>query len=429
MRIRLLALAVFLISASTGAAAEPSRFPLKESDTWVMVGDSITAQHLHSNYFEAFCYARYPKLTFRFRNSGVGGDTIPKVMARYDWDVAVWQPTVVSVELGMNDKGGFSTDQFIANMGKLDAMIHTAKARSIYLTSSPVNNGDTTKNIGGNARLNEYANALKKFAATKEAPFADQFHLLLDVWGNNKPNENLLNTIATLRNVAKDDKLEGVDHLRKFLDLHAKDKIVSMMGDPVHPGPTGQLTMAAALLKDLGAESFVSSVTLDGGKTHAQDCLVTDLKIEDGKISFIRLDERLPFPIPDEARPVLALYPEILELSRYTLAVRGLKGNHQLSINGIVIGSVTGDELEKGINLTAFEKGPIAEQGKAILAAVSAKEGLVGQARNLSRTAATSPEAKTNLDATLKKIEDLDAKIREAAKPKALKFELVSKGN
>src|SRR3982751_4779474 len=88
-------------------AADPATFPLKDGDTWVMAGDSITAQHLHSNYFEAFCYARYPKMTFRFRNSGVGGDTIPKVLARYDWDVAVWNPTVVSVELGMNDQGGF----------------------------------------------------------------------------------------------------------------------------------------------------------------------------------------------------------------------------------------------------------------------------------------------------------------------------------
>ena len=95
---------VLLALPGGSGAEEPSRFPLKDGDTWVMVGDSITAQHLHSNYFEAFCYARYPK--FAFRNSGVGGDTIPKAIARFDWDVAAWKPTVVSVELGMNDRGG-----------------------------------------------------------------------------------------------------------------------------------------------------------------------------------------------------------------------------------------------------------------------------------------------------------------------------------
>ena len=30
-----------------------------------MAGDSITAQHLHSNYFEAFCFARYPQAEVR----------------------------------------------------------------------------------------------------------------------------------------------------------------------------------------------------------------------------------------------------------------------------------------------------------------------------------------------------------------------------
>src|SRR5689334_3286010 len=73
MRTRLLALAALLVLLPAANAADPATFPLKDGDTWVMAGDSITAQHLHSNYFEAFCYARYPKMTFRFRNSGVGG--------------------------------------------------------------------------------------------------------------------------------------------------------------------------------------------------------------------------------------------------------------------------------------------------------------------------------------------------------------------
>src|SRR3982751_3366071 len=97
-------------------AAEPAVFPLKDGDVWVMAGDSITAQHLHSNYFEAFCYARYPKIKFAFRNSGIGGHTIPPTLPRLDYDIAAWKPTIVSVELGMNDQGGTPTDKFVANM-------------------------------------------------------------------------------------------------------------------------------------------------------------------------------------------------------------------------------------------------------------------------------------------------------------------------
>ena len=87
----LLALA---LTTAPSPAADP-KFPLKDGDVWVMAGDSITALHLHSNYFEAFCYARYPKLKFAFRNSGVGGHTIPSTLARFDYDVAAWKPTVV----------------------------------------------------------------------------------------------------------------------------------------------------------------------------------------------------------------------------------------------------------------------------------------------------------------------------------------------
>src|SRR5262249_10850187 len=212
--------------------------------------------------FEAFCFARYPNMHFAFRNSGVGGHTVPSTMARFDWDIAVWKPTVVSVELGMNDQGGTATGKYIANLSNFDAMIRKANAQPVYFTASPINNGNTTKNLGGNTRLNDYAIALKTFAQEKNAPFADQFHQLIDVWGRNKPSDALATAMTAIRSVAQNDKLEGVEHLREFLAIQAKNKVVpvSMMGDPVHPGPTGQLTMAAALLKDLGAEPFVSSL-------------------------------------------------------------------------------------------------------------------------------------------------------------------------
>jgi len=164
-----------------------------------------------------------------------------------------------------------------------------------------------------------------------------------------------------------------------------------------------------------------------GQVVSSKGCKIEMSGEEGGTIRFTRLDECLPFPIPDDARAVLPLYPTILELSQYTLAVQGLKGEYKLSINGIAIGSVNATDLEKGINLTGLAKGPIADQGKAILAAVSAKESLVSQARGQSKTA-IAPNAdqglKTKFEALLKQIETADGKIRDAAKPKALKFEL-----
>jgi hypothetical protein len=91
MHRRLLLLVVLATMPQWAFAQAKAEFPLKDGDIWVMAGDSITAQHLHTNYFEAFCFARCPNLKFSFRNSGVGGHTIPTTLARFDYDIAAWE--------------------------------------------------------------------------------------------------------------------------------------------------------------------------------------------------------------------------------------------------------------------------------------------------------------------------------------------------
>ena len=440
-RARFLALAVLLgVFAGPTRAADPT-FPLKDNDIWVMAGDSITAQHLHSNYFEAFCYARYQKTKFAFRNSGVGGHTIPSTLARFEYDIAAWKPTVVSVELGMNDSGGTKTEDFIKNMGGMVERIKKSGARPVILAASPVNDGTlSTKLAGRNQRLDEYATALKAFCEKEKLPYADQFHACLDPWGRNKPREKLTAAVLTdLKTVAADDTLPGVEQLRAFLAAQEKNpaKGVNLQGDPVHPGAPGQLMMAAALLKELGAEAFVSTVTVDAGAGTAdtKGCVVTDIKTAPTGASFDRLDECLPFPIPDDARAVLAIAPDVLALSNYTLAVKGLKdGNYLLKIGGAASGTFTAKQLADGINLTALapvplskDVNPIIAQMRNVLKAVADKEGIVGTWRGLSQRAhakGADPKLKDELAALTTKVEEADAKIRAAAKPQKLHFEI-----
>jgi lysophospholipase L1-like esterase len=429
------------LAASHPAAPPAAEFPLKDGDVWVMAGDSITAQHLHSNYFEAFCYARYPNLKFAFRNSGVGGHTIPSTLARFDYDIAAWKPTVVSVELGMNDKGGTPTEKFVANMGTMVERIRGIKARPVILSASPVNNGETMAKLGGNQRLHEYAAALKDYAAKENIPYSDQFHALIDLWGANKPKENLANAVAALKPVAADDSVAGIEHLRAFLSAQEKNpaKPVSMQGDAVHPGPPGQLMMAAALLRELGADGFVSSASVDaaGKLIESKGCRIDNLKAEAGRLEFDRQDERSAFPIPDDARQIVAFYPAILDLSQYLLRVAGLKeGTWTLKINGVPTAALSARELEAGVNLTAFgatpqakEVNPIVAQMRAILAAVSSKEGIVGQWRSLSQkahAAGADPSLQEQLASLTQKVEEADAKIRDAARAPKLHFELTA---
>jgi hypothetical protein len=216
----------------------------------------------------------------------------------------------------------------------------------------------------------------------------------------------------------------------------APNKSVSMQGDPVHPGPPGQLMMTAALLKALGADGFVSSVSLDaaGSVTEAKGCSVTDARAENRKLIFDRLDECLPFPIPDDARAVLPLAPQVAALSRYLLKVTGLKdGSYLLKIGGVPVAHVSTRGLSDGINLSALpdsigrDANPLLVQGRAILGAVAAKESIVNSWRSLSQRAHAPnapPELKDQLAALTRKVEEADGKIREAARPKKIRFEL-----
>jgi len=421
------------LAAGVGVAQAQSEFPLKDGDTWVMVGDSITAQHLHSNYFEAFCYARFPKLNFCFRNSGVGGDTIPKVLARFDWDVAAWQPTVVSVELGMNDQGGYSTEKFVEGMGTLLGRIRAVNARPVLLSASPINNGSFAPKQDGVNRLRDYSVALGALAAKEGIPYANQYGVLADFWAANKPSENVARSLADLRTLlAAQPNLAGAEHLKAFFDVWSKEpkQPVSMMGDGVHPGPTGQLTMAAALLAGLEAPGLVSRATIDapaGKATEAVQCTVENIKLAGDSLSFDRTDAALPFPVPDDARPVLAITDMVAKLSQYTLTVSGLKAErYNVAIDGVPCAAVAAADLAKGWDMGLLDKGPIADQCRSILQLVAAKEGIVGSWRGVSRAAAGGDQAQKAQLATLAgQVKDADAKIRAAAQPKLHHVELI----
>jgi len=436
------ALSVWFLAAgmiSLASGAEPAgQFPLRNGDVWVMAGDSITAQHLHSNYFEAFCFARYPELTFAFRNSGVGGHTIPSTLARFDYDVAAWKPTVISVELGMNDAGRFSREEFLKNMNTWLERVKSVPARPVIFTPSAVNDGSLLATLAKgnrNVRLNEYSLDLKTLAEQEHLPFADQFHTLIDRWGKNTANLQIAELMGPAKAAAANNAIPGVEHLREFLKAQTPpaQAPVSLQGNPVHPGPCGQLMMAAVLLKGLGADGFVSSVALDahGKNVTAKGCQVTNVNAEGNQVAFVRLDERLPFPVPADAAAVLPLTPEVLELSQYSLQLTGLpSGNYQVQLNEILVAAFTAEQLAHGVNLTPYAPGilpeprnPLLIQSAAILKAVAAKESLVSQWRGISKSAAATgadPKLKGQLPGLQTRIEEADAAIRVAARPQKL---------
>ena len=152
-----------------------------------MAGDSITAQRLHTNYIEAFYRTRHPEWHLHFRNSGIGGNRTGSVLARFDYDVAAWKPTIVSIELGMNDVNG-TVEDYIKGMRELIAKIRALPAQPVLISSSPVDDGSIMNDWKGDRcqKIHPFTEALKKLATDEHIVFVDQYHALIDLWGQNR---------------------------------------------------------------------------------------------------------------------------------------------------------------------------------------------------------------------------------------------------
>src|SRR5437016_3195508 len=107
-------LAVFM-GASLAAIAQDS-FALRDGDRVVFYGDSITDQRRYTSFVETYVVTRFPKLNVSFVHSGWGGDRVNgggggPIDVRLWRDVLPYNPTVVTIMLGMNDGGYRAFDQ------------------------------------------------------------------------------------------------------------------------------------------------------------------------------------------------------------------------------------------------------------------------------------------------------------------------------
>ena len=346
-----LCFSVLLFSAVTATAAD---FFFKDGDVVVMVGDSITEQHLYSNYVEMWTVTRFPKWKLTFRNVGIGGDRSVGGNARFTRDILIHKPTAITVDFGMNDGSyrAFEEATFKPYMDGLQGMANQAKSANIrvaWVTPQPLDKGDpgpTAMSEFYNDTLEKFSDGVRVIAEKNGGLFVDQFH----------PYLNVLNAART-----KMPKYERIT-----------------AGDAVHPGPPGQALMAASILKGLSFPSLVSSAEIDGTKgqlVNAANCEITSIEVKDGGLRFSRLDQALPF-FPADAASILPWSPILEELNDYRLKVTGLAaGDYDVRIGGVQVAKLSATQLAAGVNLasSALAAGPVAEQVKAIRAAIEAK--------------------------------------------------------
>ncbi len=403
-------------------------FPLRDGGTVVFLGDSITYQRLFTTYIEAYALTRFPKQPFTFRNVGVGGDTswfrrrvtsdenllIASSGAKQDdlveaavgaglsRDVLPLSPTVVMVDLGMNDHGfgAFREDLFrvyCRSQKEIVNVLGRNGVRVVLLTPQPIEElGPHPDQDARNLALRKFSDALKEISSTEGAIFVDQFDPYM--------------AIVLREHATNPDAFIGGEG-----------------GNSVHPGPAGHLLMAWAILRGLNAPASVSAMELTVSQptrvdvVRAKKCRVTNLKYEDGNLSFDRLDEALPMPVDSRSAPALKLAPVLDDLNQFVLKVNGLAaGNYHLAIDGESVGSVTATELANGYNL-ADRPSSITRQAQRVLSLVFKKNEVFFN-RWFNVQLGGGPASR--LEELDQQIGDLEAEINAARIPTAHHFEL-----
>lgn len=412
------------------AAALPAqqRFYLRDNDTVVFYGDSITEQKLYTTFVETFVVTRFPGMKVRFVHSGWGGDRVGgggggPIDERLQRDVIAYKPTVMTIMLGMNDGEYKASDEAIFQRYK-EGMEHIVQAmkkavpelRITLIEPSPYDDVTQEPRFPGgyNAVLLQYGQFLRELAQRNQMAVAD---------------------------------LNGpvVEALRKANALNPEGA-KAIVPDRVHPAAGGHLLMAGCLLKAWGASPVVSAVEIDAAAKQVkktENTAVTGLAVS-GTISWSEKDAALPMPVtarvlgPSQAprrNPAAATVNLALEssdfmetLNQQTLQVHGLQApKYTLKINGAVVGSYGREEFDKGLNLAVLPT-PMARQAASVhqltLRRTSLHELRWRQFQMAFRND-NLPRVSTiieNLDAL---DEELAVRQRAAAQPAACYYELI----
>ncbi|MFO7936800.1 MAG: SGNH/GDSL hydrolase family protein [Kiritimatiellia bacterium] len=408
--------------------AEEKDFFIKNNDTVVFLGDSITQQKLYTTYIEAYTLTRFPDYNLTFRNTGWGGDTAwlrkrwktdekklfsatgqlledmvtEAVHKGLERDVLPLNPTAVTVNFGMNDHSyqAFRPDIFRAYKRSQEELVHTLKkngARVALLTPQPIEDmkkepEDDPRNIS----LRKFSDGLKDVAAAEGAVYVDQFDPYMDVIS--KRTEGQKKTIGE--------------------------------GDAVHPGPCGHTVMAWAVLKGLNAPALVSSAVIDTSvkwynffkkQVETSNCTVSNISYKDGILSFDRLDNALPMPIDKRAVNALKLVKITCDLNRYPLRVEGLPdGEYHVFIDGKSVVKITSKNSVACTNLAKVAT-PASEQADRILSLVFKKNNVYFNRWRKVQLKTGDAARLAELD---KQIVDMEKQINELRRPVTHHFEI-----
>ncbi|MDP8979621.1 MAG: SGNH/GDSL hydrolase family protein [Acidobacteriota bacterium] len=398
----------------TATLSAQSDFYLKDGDTVVFYGDSITEQRLYTVFTEAYVLTRFPRLHVSFVHSGWGGDRVTgggggPIDLRLKRDVLAYQPTVMTIMLGMNDARytAFDPATYQTFSNGYDNIIKTVKTalpniRITAIQPSPYDDVTRPPTFAGgyNAVLVRYGDYVRELAQREKLRTAD------------------LNT--------------GVVAALKTANQNDHDQALQIIPDRIHPAAGGHMLMAEALLKSWNAPAIVAAVEINaatGAVTRSENTRVAEVNTRDG-VSWIETDQALPMPVDwNNAVTSLAVRSSdfVDALDQEPLTITGLPpGNYTLRIDGDPVGTFTADQLSASVNLAPLAT-PMSAQALEVLQLTYYHNHL----RYTSRRFVSFPLTKYGFETTRPAIDALDllendvvGAQRAVAQPKPHRFEL-----
>ena len=397
------------------SAGQTRDFSLRDRDKITFYGDSITAQREYTEDVEEYVLSRFPGWTVSFHNAGVGGDRVDggaagPVDLRLERDVFAYEPTMVTVMLGMNDgyyrqsePGIFSTyaDGYRHIVDSIQQ--HLPRARITLIQPSPFDD------------------------VTRAAQFEGGYNGVLRAYSQ------LIVAVSREKHTELADFNDPVTEFIGVLNRQSPGLAQELIPDRVHPGQGGHWLMAESLLKSWNAPALVSSVSFKiSGKAatmNVNNARINDVDRTKTGLRWTETEQALPLPFPPaEVDPVLALVVKLSDivaaLDQQTLQVRGLpNGNYNLLIDERKVSEFTANQLEVGVNLATLDT-PMLEQARLMASEVQARNRIESARFDIvyaSKEAASGKTATDLADA----MSAADTRLRADAQPHSHRFEVI----
>ena len=402
-----------VLFSATASRAEDAKvgFALKDGDTLVFVGDSITAARGYTKIVELYTLMRYPERRVKFWNAGQGGDTAAGAVARLERDVFAHGATVVTVAFGVNDIGwGTKADQehkqkYLDGIRTIVTECQKRKVR-VFICSPAVLHQDPDK--AETEFLQTMADEGMALAKSLGAETIDLARGMREV------QRRVLAANAGKPDVKKHDR------------LHAEDG--------VHLNDLGQLAMGWAMLKGLGAEAEVSEAVVDAAAEKVistTGCKVTGVKKLSDGVMFVRMDAGLPMNLGVLSALQYQFVPVPDTLNGYRLRVKGLAaGRYNISVEGRGLGTWDAKQLADGLNISSATAdgwqpgGPWDAQSDIVKDIVDARDKLWMGGRVHAQHNETNPKS-ADLATEFNRIDQqITGLARAQAKPYPYRFEV-----